>query len=86
MTVFFEYTIAFLVTTSPNASPFNGEGTLVLAGGKHGVESRDIMAQTGRKSETVMRGYGTPEVRRSETGLGMPRGATAAVKAVFREE
>ena len=39
------------------------------------VESRDIMAQTGHKSETVMRGYG------QDVGLG----ATAAVKAAFRE-
>jgi hypothetical protein len=41
-----------------------------------GVESRDIMAQTGHKSETVMRGY------IKDAGLG----ASAAVKAAFREE
>jgi len=40
-----------------------------------GVESRDIMAQTGHKSEAVMRGY------IQDAGLG----ASAAVKAAFGE-
>jgi integrase len=41
-----------------------------------GVESPDIMAQTGHKSEAVMRSY------IQDTGLS----ASAAVKATFREE
>jgi len=41
-----------------------------------GVPSRDIMAQTGHKSETVVRGY------IQDAGLG----ASVAVKAAFREQ
>lgn len=41
-----------------------------------GVESRNIMAQTGHKTEAVMRAY------IQDAGLG----ATAAVKAAFRED
>jgi site-specific recombinase XerD len=41
-----------------------------------GVQSRDIMAQTGHKSETVMRGY------IQDAGLG----ASAAVRAAFGAE
>jgi integrase len=41
-----------------------------------GVQSRDIMAQTGHNSETVMLGY------IQDAGLG----AIAAVKAAFREQ
>jgi integrase len=41
-----------------------------------GVESRDIMAQTGHKSEAVMRGY------IQDAG----RGAAGAVRAAFGEK
>ena len=48
----------------------------IIEAASAGVESRDIMAQTGHKSETVMRGY------IQDAGLG----ASAAVKAAFRED
>ena len=47
----------------------------ITAAANAGVASRDIMAQTGHKSETVMRGY------IQDAGLG----AASAVKAAFGE-
>jgi hypothetical protein len=57
---------------------WRGERTFeyVGPGDDNGVDSRGKMAQTGPKSETVVRDY------IQDAGLG----ATAAVKAAFRED